>query len=1673
MSSNNESSGSSFEINLPKMTIASPFSNDDTDVKIKPKKISPKKPTQQLNRFSNDLKEGSQKNVEDLRILRINKERVNKFVNKPFDKSPYTEYDHSPPKKINNQYDYPDAKFSSNIQLQSAPEFQPALGDRSRFGDGDGSFFDRWLNSGVGKNNIDYDQYGLPKQGRDVNVLSGFKFQYDNKMKTKNVTNKLATVSTYNDRRKSRIEREKQENDGILFLEKEEIKFRGTGMLDARWDDLDDDETIQTNMQSNISTLSSVVTDIHSQHKKQILKAQEDLKLPKISSIEKDLYFGNKARASFYDFYRQLSRQRYTINSGQSTSTSLSQLLQNESNTNEVYENRRKLLVSRMEEKFNLLLEEEGFSRDPNDAVSEITNTIQFMDDMKDQEFDDDTVAPNIVDHFPEEVPIRGSASIDDIVDEIIEDSRDNNKATIYAASSGLTFQEAKIEVLNEQAINEAILRKNSPSSPTGFSTISRRSSPSDATVNLKLSIDNDLITNRGRPKISLDAGGEVDDLHLHLPDSLHGETKMSSRQRINSSHSRINTARSKMSTSNTSRTDDDHERPLSARTKFVVALVDNNMNPKPSLIVRKKLSNILDVSSQSMGDDTAILFANTLYNMPMLTDLKVADNRLTDPGLTAIILALSNCPNVISIDISRNKVDDDAAGALADYLSADGCMLRNLVMQNADCDDNEVSNFAEAIGIKNTLKLLDMSGNLLGSHEVASFVNENQSTGGAALGKLLSNPKCSLETLILSWNTIRLSSAVALSKSLQFNKSLTHLDLSYNGLADQGGDTLGNALHSHKTLKYLNIANNNIRPRACFIIMSGIKSCQTLRYINLTSNLIGEVGARALVSVNVALGDEVDIDIKGCSLKIVDSDAWFDSRKPAGSYSFNLSKPYDRSICIELLRLSADNDELTFSKFNYAEDKSASKRDLEFVTQTIKKVSRNINSVVEIVNENLNTKVDVTADIAKAKNLFVKYDQDNNGALDRVELAQVLEELGLGNARETVEQLLSVYDIDGTGLVEIDEFSQFLTSLFTSGERAKAWASESRYLILKENELPENSTKIPDAYFPPDFGFIECVLQHHKTVPDFLQTISPENVQTVLNATKAVADGAAMIELALTSMKLRFEEAFILYRQLMKENGDKLNALVKLIPRIVYPADTCRLLNATITDVSERTRLKLQLGKYFNISIGLPNGHYSLNFNDEVDRVCFEALVDLNETGVTQRKSKLYGDTSQNGDWFSFRNVLFDGQPFIITIEWLQTRSPTSGKIDFDFVSFTGTTGFVDNTLAMSNLRIFNLINAIELKIEDKTKFGYLQDMSESDEFVRSGSKGSGRNEYVKDYKRADEIAAQVNMLYEKSDKRVSDDIMYKDIHKEEDIYFEFYKNGGKPDNNKSKKTPSITDIPVPIETTIQSKANDASSVDIYVNYINKMRSSGMVSANVISLKICEVYQDVLSGRYITCVQLSYLVKSLPTCEIPFSHLFTSIRVDFIIRMMTLLVDLINIEIVLSLLTPKELALIIFRVGYLNIWNPMKPEGFISLNLARREEKQLFRIIYTLQWLELPSENWRDCNWTAVGADVVKFFEIPSSWFLENTFPDSGQISGKYYSGDGLGIMDCKPNIMTRFCFMVLCLSTPYKEDMKGHTKYTLDRADQCLEDTGIGLRFNTEKQILLKAAKISGGKK
>ncbi len=121
-------------------------------------------PAAALKRFANELdREGSNK------FLQINRERVNEFIDKgPTDVSPSPKHNKNAPEKRRlhiagiNDYDTNVADHSTFLHLQNAAEFQPGLGSRSRFGEGDGSFFDQWLNSDVVKSKHVVDKDGLP-----------------------------------------------------------------------------------------------------------------------------------------------------------------------------------------------------------------------------------------------------------------------------------------------------------------------------------------------------------------------------------------------------------------------------------------------------------------------------------------------------------------------------------------------------------------------------------------------------------------------------------------------------------------------------------------------------------------------------------------------------------------------------------------------------------------------------------------------------------------------------------------------------------------------------------------------------------------------------------------------------------------------------------------------------------------------------------------------------------------------------------------------------------------------------------------------------------------------------------------------------------------------------------------------------------------------------------------------------------------------------------------------------------------------------------------------------------------------------------------------------------------------------------------------------------------------
>lgn len=116
---------------------------------------------------------------------------------------------------------------------------------------------------------------------------------------------------------------------------------------------------------------------------------------------------------------------------------------------------------------------------------------------------------------------------------------------------------------------------------------------------------------------------------------------------------------------------------------------------------------------------------------------------------------------------------------------------------------------------------------------------------------------------------------------------------------------------------------------------------------------------------------------------------------------------------------------------------------------------------------------------------------------------------------------------------------------------------------------------------------------------------------------------------------------------------------------------------------------------------LGLPNGFYRLNLAEERDRYCLERLMELSNTHKLFREKHRLGDTSQNGDYHGFRNVLMDGHPFSFT-EWFFDAVPNKGKLEFDFVSLEQISM---HEPTISNFRLYRLMSGLGMIEEENRK--------------------------------------------------------------------------------------------------------------------------------------------------------------------------------------------------------------------------------------------------------------------------------------------------------------------------------------------------------------------------------
>ena len=107
-------------------------------------------------------------------------------------------------------------------------------------------------------------------------------------------------------------------------------------------------------------------------------------------------------------------------------------------------------------------------------------------------------------------------------------------------------------------------------------------------------------------------------------------------------------------------------------------------------------------------------------------------------------------------------------------------------------------------------------------------------------------------------------------------------------------------------------------------------------------------------------------------------------------------------------------------------------------------------------------------------KRAFTFYDADGSGYLDPQELAIVIGNFTNGVERELVDELVCHYDIDGSGNISLDEFTQFLLSR-TAKDPAEwitvADLKSRKDMELRNTESSYKSSSQLDLYAPSEIN--------------------------------------------------------------------------------------------------------------------------------------------------------------------------------------------------------------------------------------------------------------------------------------------------------------------------------------------------------------------------------------------------------------------------------------------------------------------------------------------------------------------------------------------------------------------------------------------------------------------------
>ncbi|XP_078664044.1 uncharacterized protein LOC144907112 [Branchiostoma floridae x Branchiostoma belcheri] len=225
------------------------------------------------------------------------------------------------------------------------------------------------------------------------------------------------------------------------------------------------------------------------------------------------------------------------------------------------------------------------------------------------------------------------------------------------------------------------------------------------------------------------------------------------------------------------------------------------------------------------------------LQIFPNLREIDLSHNKISDEAVPGLAEGLGSCQKLKTVNLSHNKLSDRG-----DFLPP----LPNL--EEIDLSHNAISDeampgLAEGLGSCQKLKKLNLSNNELSAGR-GDFLHPLHNLEEIDLShNAISDELPNLEEIDLSHNDISNEAVPGLAEGLGSCQKLKKVNLSHNKLSDRG-----DFLPPLPNLEEIDLSHNNISDEAMPGLAEGLGSCQNLKHVHLTDNKISNKGALMLL---------------------------------------------------------------------------------------------------------------------------------------------------------------------------------------------------------------------------------------------------------------------------------------------------------------------------------------------------------------------------------------------------------------------------------------------------------------------------------------------------------------------------------------------------------------------------------------------------------------------------------------------------------------------------------------------------------------------------------------------------------------------------------------------------------------------------------------------------------